>query len=58
MNNFEKVSQDEFYKRIGDQDVVLSVQESYPFKILFKLRRTNAIVGYQDRDGIYYAIAR
>ena len=51
---FEKVSSERFYEGIGDKDVVLEVVEPYPYKTLFKNRRTGTIVGYEDRDGAYY----
>lgn len=51
---FEKVTSERFYEGIGDKDVILKVEEPYPYKILFKMRRTGTIVGYEDRDGTYY----
>lgn len=54
---YKKVSQDEFYKAIGNQDVVLSVKEPSPYKVEFRLRHDNKLVGYQDRDDAYYVLA-
>ena len=51
---FKRVSEEDFYKNIGEQDVVLSVKEPYPYKIEFRLRQNNKLVGYEDRDGTYY----
>ena len=51
---FDEVSSEIFYKKIGIEDVILEVVEPFPYKVLFKRRRTDSVVGYEDRDGKYY----
>lgn len=51
---YVKVSEEGFYKGIGDKDVILKVEEPYPYKVIFKMRRSEIVVGYQERDGEYY----
>lgn len=51
---YEKVSELRFYEGIGEKDVILKIEEPYPYKILFKMRRSGRVEGYQDRDGEYY----
>lgn len=54
---YQKVTQDEFYKKIGEKDVVLEVKESYPYKTLFKLRENGCVVGCTVEDGFAIGIS-
>lgn len=46
-----KVTNDEFYNKIGERDVVLNVVGNYPYKTEFKLRHDGKLLGViQDHD--------
>lgn len=50
-----QVTKEEFYKKIGPLDVVLSVVgEHPPYKTYFKLRYKGTVIGYIDDDGDQY----
>ena len=51
-----EVSSEDFYKVIGPLDVVLKLVEPYPYRTLFKMRHSERLVGYEDRNGTYYLI--
>lgn len=51
----KQVSSDDFYKVINPLDVTLFIaNDKWPYKTVFKLKRTQAVVGWQDTDGKYY----
>lgn len=50
-----QVAKEEFYKKIGLLDVVLSVVgEHPPYKTFFKLRYKETVIGYIDDNGDQY----
>lgn len=47
------VSEEDFYKAIGEKDVTVTPVGNYPYRTDFRLRN-GTLVGYEDRDGQYY----
>lgn len=59
---WKEVSNNEFYKKIANQDVTVSIEGNYPYKAIFNARRGNWPVGFVQNGGTnepdnYYIVA-
>lgn len=59
---YRKVTEEEFFKKIGSLDVTLEVKEprnpctgllSYPYTTLFLLKNGKRLIGFENQEGYF-----